>query len=95
MTPETMTALGNWGPIFVMIAIFYFLLYRPQKAAQKRRLSMLDTLEKGNKVMTIGGIYGTIVGLEEKVIKLKIAENTVIEVSRASINANITQDKQV
>ncbi|SDO83137.1 preprotein translocase subunit YajC [Selenomonas ruminantium] len=94
MTPETMTALGTWGPIFVMIAIFYFLLYRPQKAAQKRRLSMLDTLEKGNKVMTIGGIYGTIVGLEEKVIKLKIAENTVIEVSRASINANITQDKQ-
>ena len=94
MTPETMTALGTWGPIFVMIAIFYFLLYRPQKAAQKRRLSMLDTLEKGNKVMTIGGIYGTIVGLEEKVIKLKIAENTVIEVSRATINANITQDKQ-
>ena len=94
MTPETMTALGTWGPIFVMIAIFYFLLYRPQKAAQKRRMSMLDTLEKGNKVMTIGGIYGTIVGLEEKVIKLKIAENTVIEVSRASINANITQDKQ-
>ena len=94
MTPETMTALGTWGPIFVMIAIFYFLLYRPQKAAQKRRLSMLDTLEKGNKVMTIGGIYGTIVGLEEKVIKLKIAEYTVIEVSRASINANITQDKQ-
>ena len=80
--------------MIALIAIFYFLLYRPQKAAQKRRLSMLDTLEKGNKVMTIGGIYGTIVGLEEKVIKLKIAENTVIEVSRASINANITQDKQ-
>ena len=94
MTPETMTALGTWGPIFVMIAIFYFLLYRPQKAAQKRRMSMLDTLEKGNKVMTIGGIYGTIEGIDDKVIKLKIAENTVIEVSRASINANITQDKQ-
>ncbi|MCR5756578.1 MAG: preprotein translocase subunit YajC [Selenomonas sp.] len=94
MTPETMTALGTWGPIFVMIAIFYFLLYRPQKAAQKRRMSMLDTLEKGNKVMTIGGIYGTITSIDEKIIKLKIAENTVIEVSRASINANITQDKQ-
>ena len=94
MTPETMTALGTWGPIFVMIAIFYFLLYRPQKAAQKRRMSMLDTLVKGNRVMTIGGIYGTIAGIDEKVIKLKIADNTVIEVSRASINANITQDKQ-
>jgi len=44
--------------------------------------------------MTIGGIYGTIAGIDDKVIKLKIAENTVIEVSRASINANVTQDKQ-
>ncbi len=93
MTPETMTALGTWGPIFVMIAIFYFLLYRPQKAAQKRRMSMLDSLEKNNKVMTIGGIYGTIVDLDDTKVKLKIAENTVIEVARSSINSNLTQEK--
>ncbi len=94
MSPETMAALGTWGPIIIMVLIFYFLLYRPQKSAQKRRRSMLDTLKKENRVMTIGGIYGTIVDIDEKTVKLKIAEHTIIEVARSSINANISQDKQ-
>jgi preprotein translocase subunit YajC len=89
-----MAALGTWGPIIIMVLIFYFLLYRPQKSAQKRRRSMLDTLKKENRVMTIGGIYGTIVDIDEKTVKLKIAEHTIIEVARSSINANISQDKQ-
>lgn len=94
MSPETIAALGTWGPIIIMVLIFYFLLYRPQKTAQKRHRGMLDSLEKENKVMTIGGIYGTIVDIDEKTVKLKIAEHTVIEVARSSINANISQDKQ-
>ena len=60
MSPEM---LGTWGPIVVMIAIFYFLLYRPQKKQQNRRRAMLDSLKKGDQVITIGGIYGTIVEL--------------------------------
>ena len=94
MNPETIAALGTWGPIIIMVLIFYFLLYRPQKSAQKRRRSMLDTLKKENRVMTIGGIYGTIVDIDEKTVKLKIAEHTIIEVARSSINANISQEKQ-
>ena len=94
MSPETIAALGTWGPIIIMVLIFYFLLYRPQKSAQKRRRSMLDTLKKENRVMTIGGIYGTIVDIDEKTVKLKIAEHTIIEVARSSINANISQEKQ-
>ena len=93
MNPEMVAGLATWGPIVVMIAIFYFLLYRPQKNAQKRRMSMLDSLEKNNKVMTIGGIYGTIVDLDDTKVKLKIAESTVIEVARSSINSNLTQEK--
>lgn len=46
MSPETIAALGTWGPIIIMVLIFYFLLYRPQKTAQKRRRGMLDSLEK-------------------------------------------------
>ena len=57
MSPET---LGTLGPIVVMVAIFYFLLYRPQKKQQSRRRAMLDSLKKGDQVITIGGIYGTI-----------------------------------
>jgi preprotein translocase subunit YajC len=89
-----MAALSTWGPILVMIMIFYFLLYRPQKAAQKRRMNMLDSLKVGHKVMTIGGLFGTIEAIDDKVVKLKIAANTVIEVSRASINSNISLEEQ-
>lgn len=91
MSPEM---LGSLGPIAVMIAIFYFLLYRPQKKQQKKRISMLDSLKKGDKVVTIGGIYGTIEALSDKSLKLKIADHVVIEVARASINAVLTEETE-
>ena len=90
MSPE---ALGTWGPIVVMIAIFYFLLYRPQKKQQNRRRAMLDNLKKGDQGITIGGIYGTIVELGDTSLKLKIADGVVIEVVRSSVNANATQQE--
>ena len=90
MSPE---ALGTWGPIVVMIAIFYFLLYRPQKKQQNRRRAMLDNLKKGDQVITIGGIYGTIVELGDTSLKLKIADGVVIEVVRSSFNATVTQQE--
>lgn len=90
MSPEM---LGTWGPIVVMIAIFYFLLYRPQKKQQNRRRAMLDGLKKGDRVITIGGIYGTIEELGDKSLKLKIADGVVIEVVRSSVNANVTQQE--
>ncbi len=90
MSPE---ALGTWGPIVVMIAIFYFLLYRPQKKQQNRRRAMLDNLKKGDQVITIGGIYGTIVELGDTSLKLKIADGVFIEVVRSSVNANVTQQE--
>ena len=67
MSPET---LGTLGPIVVMVAIFYFLLYRPQKKQQSRRRAMLDSLKKGDQVITIGGIYGTIEEIGDKSLKL-------------------------
>ena len=90
MSPE---ALRTWGPIVVMIAIFYFLLYRPQKKQQNRRRAMLDNLKKGDQVITIGGIYGTIVELGDTSLKLKIADGVIIEVVRSSVNANVTQQE--
>ena len=90
MSPET---LGTLGPIVVMVAIFYFLLYRPQKKQQNRRRAMLDNLKKGDQVITIGGIYGTIVELGDTSLKLKIADGVVIEVVRSSVNANVTQQE--
>ena len=92
MSPETMGTVGTWGPILIMVLIFYFLLYRPQKNEQKRRKNMLNNLKKGNRVMTIGGIYGQVTEIKDKVVKMKIAEHVEIEVARSSINANISQE---
>ena len=86
MENEMTATLANFMPIIIMLLIFYFLLYRPQKKAQKERQEMLDALKVGVRVITIGGIYGTIVSISDDIIKLKIAENVEIEIARGSVN---------
>ena len=90
---DEMTAtLANFMPIILMVLIFYFLLYRPQKKAQEERGKMLDSLKVGSRVITIGGIYGTIVALTDEIVTLKIAANVEIELSRNAING-VAEDK--
>ena len=83
---DTTAALANFMPIILMVLIFYFLLYRPQKKAQETRNKMLEALKVGNRVITVGGIYGTIVSLTDEVVSLKIADKVEIEVARSAIN---------
>lgn len=94
MGNETAAALANFAPIALMLLIFYFLLYRPQKKAQKQREEMLDSLKIGSRVITIGGIYGTITALTEDIVTLKIAPNVEIEMARASVNG-VAESKNV
>ena len=92
MGNETTAALANFAPIILMVLIFYFLLYRPQKRAHDERNKMLDALKVGNRVITLGGIYGTIVAMKEEIITIKIAEKVEVEVSRNAING-VVDDK--
>ncbi|MBR4696312.1 MAG: preprotein translocase subunit YajC [Selenomonadaceae bacterium] len=92
MNPEAMNALVTWGPAILMVVLLYFLLLRPQKQEQKRRKEMLENLKKGDKVVTIGGLYGRITDLQERIVKLRIADHVEIEMARSAINANITQE---
>lgn len=66
--------------IVVMVAVFYFLLIRPQKKKDKAVKDMLASLKNGDRICTIGGIYGTIAGLKDDTVTLKIGsmENTVV-----------------
>ena len=77
-----------FGLIFV---IFYFMIIRPQQKRQKERQKMLDSLEKGDKIITAGGIYGTVIGLEEKTVLVQIAENVKVKVDRGSVG-NVMKD---
>ena len=72
-------------PLIVIMVIFYFLMIMPAQRRQKKVAQMLSNLKNGDKVITIGGIYGTIVGLEDDAIQLRIAEQVKIKVSRSAI----------
>ncbi len=76
------------NPLLVMLpimAIFYFLMILPQQRRQKKVAEMLRNLKTGDKVITNGGIYGTIAGLDDDSVQLRIAEQVKIKVSRAAI----------
>lgn len=72
-------------PLVIVMAIFYFILIRPQLKKQKQLQSMLSSLQKGDKVITTGGIHGTIVGIKDDVVVLKVSDTTKIEVSKSAV----------
>lgn len=74
--------------LVAMLVLMYFLLIRPQRAQQRRAQDMLSALKPGDEVITIGGIYGDVIELEEGKVVLEIAEDVHIEVTRKAI-ANI------
>ena len=86
MNEEAMAAMVSWMPILFMLFIFYFMLYKPQKRAREERDKMLNSLQIGARIITIGGIYGTITEIYSETIKIKIAENVVIEIGRGAVS---------
>jgi preprotein translocase subunit YajC len=81
---------GNFAmsllPFAAIIAIFYFLIIRPQNKKQKETQRMLSALKKGDKIVTIGGIHGTIQNVKESSVIVKVDENTKLEFSRSAIS---------
>jgi len=69
----------------VIFAIFYFLLIRPQQKRQKEHRQLLDNLKKGDRIVTTGGLHGTIAGLSETVVTLEIADKVKVKVGRSYI----------
>jgi preprotein translocase subunit YajC len=72
-------------PLILIMVIFYFLMIMPAQRRQKKVAEMLRNLKTGDKVITNGGIYGTIAGLDDDSVQLRIAEQVKIKVSRAAI----------
>ena len=85
--------LGMAGPLVLMFAIFYFLLIMPQQRRQKKWQQMLSELKTGDKVVTTGGLRGTIVALKDDALHLRVPpDNLRLEVSRGAI-ASVTTDE--
>ncbi|MFS1513843.1 preprotein translocase subunit YajC [Chengkuizengella sp. SCS-71B] len=73
-------------PLVLMFAVFYFLLIRPQQKKQKARNLMLGDLKKGDKVITIGGIHGTIFEITDDMVVLQINDATKMTFDRSAVN---------
>jgi preprotein translocase subunit YajC len=79
------TTILNMGPILIMFVIVYLLMIRPQQNRQKQMDSMLKALKKGDRVLTTGGIYGTVVGIDGAKAVLKVSDDVKMEFSKSAI----------
>ncbi len=85
---QTASAFGQYGimlPLLAVFAIFYFLLIRPQKKEQQKTEKMIAQLQKGDKIITIGGIHGVVSSTKEKTLIIKVDENCKIEINRSAV----------
>ncbi len=81
--------LAQFLPIILLFAIFYFLIIRPQQKAQKEHKAMIESLKKGDKIITNGGLIAEVVKPEEDFIKIKINDETVVKLERNSVTRKI------
>ena len=81
----------SFVPLLLMFAIFYFLLIRPQQKKAKQHRELLGALKKGDKVISSGGLHGTVTGLTDDVVTMEIAPKIRVKVSRGSVSAVVAK----
>ncbi|MCL2763071.1 MAG: preprotein translocase subunit YajC [Treponema sp.] len=86
-------SLMTFLPIIAIFAIVYFLMIRPQNKKQKETQKMIAALKKGDKVVTIGGIHGTIQSVKEHSVIVKVDDSTKIEFNRGAIASVVSVAK--
>ena len=97
--PPTDGSGGGGGQLFttfitfgLVIAIFYFLIIRPQSKKQKETKRMLAAIKKGDRVATAGGIRGTVLSVKEETVVLKVDSNTKLEFNKSAVSQVIEQE---
>jgi len=89
-----------WGmlPIFLpIIVLFYFMILRPARRQESERQALIKTLDKNDKVLTTGGIYGTVISVSEKEdeVVVKVDDNTRLRMIKSSIARNVTKEDAI
>jgi preprotein translocase subunit YajC len=86
------SALMNLVPLIFMFAIFYFLLIRPQQKKAKEHRALLDSLKKGDQVITAGGMHGKVTAIDGDVITLEIATGVNVKFNKGHIASVVKKD---
>ncbi|HPR60468.1 MAG TPA: preprotein translocase subunit YajC [Prolixibacteraceae bacterium] len=91
---ESGNPLGMFLPLIAILVIFWFFMIRPQAKRQKELRKFRESLQKGDKVITTGGIYGKISSLKDTVVVIQVDENTKLTVDKNSIIKDPTDIQQ-
>src|SRR5688572_7073166 len=83
--------LVSFTPILVVCAILYVLVIRPQQKQVKEHKKMVDNLKSGDRVLTQGGLYGTVSSIKGGVIQLKIADNVKVDINRSAVTQVVVE----
>jgi len=81
--------LSTIVPFLLIIVVFYFLILRPQQKRQKERQRLLESVKKGDKIITTGGIHGSVEGVEDKSVLIKIDDNVKVKLEKSGIGVII------
>ncbi len=79
-------------PFVLIFAVFYFIVILPAKKQQKKKDAMISALKKGDRIVTGGGIHGTVAAVEDTSLMLKVSENTKIRVSKSAVAGLVGSD---
>ena len=94
--PASAPQAGDMGmlvPIFLILAIFYFMMIRPQQRKEKERRKMIEELRAGAKIVFAGGLMGTIQEATEKTFKVEICPGTTVEIARSCVSGVVPTEE--
>jgi preprotein translocase subunit YajC len=81
--------LSTIVPFALIILVFYFLILRPQQKRQKERQKLLESVRKGDRIITTGGMHGLVEGIEDKSLLVKIDDNVKVKIEKSAVSVII------
>lgn len=92
--PSTSSSLMTWGMLILIFVVMWFFMIRPQRKQQKELQAFRDGLKKGDKVVTVGGIFGTVDDIKDDSVLLKVDKEVKLRVAKSSVVKDTTQTQQ-
>ena len=86
--------LGMIAPLLIIVVLFYFMILRPQKREQQKQVQMRESVKKGDRVVSIGGIHGVVTGVDttNNTVSVQVDKNVKIDFSRNAISTVISKE---
>jgi len=85
------SGLATIIPLILMVAIFYFLLIRPQQRRMRQQRQLVESLEVGDDILTIGGLFGRVTGMDDEALDVELAPGTTVRLLKSAVARRLTE----